>query len=350
MTSSSDFPNTHEYRDSMKHISNSIPFGILAVASTALLALAPLANAAKRSAIIGGDNNSGNQATTLLDSTISDAFSYARPGVGAGNATVFLNAHLFCAETPRTANQLSLQPRYQLPSPNSDVWNFPDVYAKTLTYTGGGFGGAGEPELDISTAHGLAGTNMRCLVAQPGSSLDMANVSHGLFDSEYGSGVTPQPPSAGHQNVKVTGESFGGFSGLAVNVIKLETEFDATTPAAVNWTLVDGYNRQALSSLANASWCVLPASWVEGTPPPAQLCDDPGLGVAKLTGAYVRSELSFAVSDPAKFVLVYRSVVGAAASGTPMQGFAALRTGGGLVSAADELQDWFRDDSVWYAF
>ena len=350
MTSCNDFPDTHEYRDSMKRINDSIHFGILAAASTALLAAAPLADAAKRSGVIGGDNSSGNQATTLLDATISDAFAYARPGVGAGNATVFLNAHLFCAETPRVANQLSLQPRYQLPSPNSDVWNFPDVYAKTLSYTGGGFSGAGEPELDISVAHGLAGTNMRCLVAQPGSSLDMASVSHGLFDSTFGSDATAQPPSAAHQNVKVTGESFGGFAGLAVNVIKLETEFDATAPAAVNWTLVDGYNRQALSSLANASWCVLPASWVGGTTPPAQLCDDPGLGVPKQTGAFVRSELSFAVSDPAKFVLVYRSVVGAAAGGTPMQGFAALRTGGGLALAADELQDWFRDDSVWYAY
>lgn len=351
MTSCNDFPDTHEYRDSMKRISNSIHFGILAAASTALLAVAPLADAAKRSITVGGDNGSGNQATALLDSAISDAFRYERPGVGAASATAYMNAHLFCAETPRSANQVSFQPRYQLPAlVGDDVWKFPDVYVSILTYAGNGFSGAGEPALEVAVAHGAASTKMRCLTASSGSSLDMASVSHGLFDSTFGSGATAAPPATAHQNIKVSGQSFSGFGALAVHVVKLETEFDGTTPTAVSWTLVDGYNTKALSAIADASWCVLPAAWVEGTTPPAQLCDDPGLGVAKQTGQFVRTELAFAVNDTPKFVLVYRPVVGTPTVGTAIQGFAALRTGGGLLSASDEAQDWYHDDSIWYAY
>ncbi|MEP6882840.1 MAG: hypothetical protein ABI866_12655, partial [Dokdonella sp.] len=103
----------------------------------------------------------------------------------------------------------------------------------------------------------------------------------------------------------------------------------------------------------DANWCGLPDLWVEGTPPPPQLCDDTVLalaGVVKETGEFVRHQYSAGVGTGPHYVLVYRPVVGAATSGTPMQGFAALRTGGGMVGVAEESQDWFTDDSVWYNY
>ena len=81
------------------------------------------------------------------------------------------------------------------------------------------------------------------------------------------------------------------------------------------------------------------------------MCDDAILaGVIKDTGQFVRHQISALAGSSAYYVLVYRPVVGTATSGTPSQGFAALRTGGGMVGVAEESQDWFTDDSVWYNY
>ena len=304
--------------------------------------------------LVGGDTTSGDQATVALDGSVPSAFSYVRPVSGAATATAYFNSHVFCAETPRSPNQLSLQPRYQQPaSLGSDVWRFPDVYAHSLVYQGSGAGNAGAPVLVIGQGTSLVNKQFRCLSAQPTDSLLMPNVSQGLFDSGFGNDSTPDEPTGPHQNVAVNAQVFLGFAGKSVSVVKVDTQFDAAAPATTVWTVVDGINTAALSSSVDANWCGLPALWVEGTPPPPQLCDDSVLalaGVVKETGPFVRHQFSASVGSGPHYVLVYRNVVGTATSGTPTQGFAALRTGGGMVGVAEESQDWFADDSVWYNY
>ncbi len=326
-----------------------------AALSVALLAGAGSALAADNvAALIGGDNTSGDQATVALDSTVPNAFSYQRPAVGASTVTAYLNAHVFCAQAPRAESQVTLLPRYQQPvSQGSDVWRFPDVFVQSLVYRGKGVGNAGAPALIIGEAIDAANKQFRCLTSMPTDSILMPNVSHGLFDSGFGSNVTPTVPSGPQQNVTVTGQTFAGFSGQSVSVIKIATQFDFSAPAPTTWTLVDAINTGALSGSANANWCGLPAVWVEGTPPPVQLCDDPALavaGVVKETGLFVRHQYNAAVGSSPHYVLVYRPVVGTATSGTPKQGFAALLTGGGMSGESEESQDWFTDDSVWYNY
>jgi hypothetical protein len=306
------------------------------------------------STLVGGDIVSGDQATVALDAEVPNAFSYVRPPSGPATATAYLNSHVFCAETPRAPNQLSVLPRYQLPaSIGNDVWRFPDIYAHGLVYKGTGAQDAGAPGLLIGQAASLVSKQFRCLSALPISSLDVPNVSHGLFDTGFGGNTLPTEPAGPHQNVTVGAEVFAGFSGLAVSVVKLDTQFDPSSPATVVWTLVDGFNTSALSSANDANWCGLPPAWIEGTTPPPQLCDDAVLvtaGVIKETGPFVRHQFSATVATATHYVLVYRSVVGTATSGTPYQGFAALRTGGGIVGVAEESQDWFSDDSVFYNY
>jgi hypothetical protein len=307
------------------------------------------------SALVGGDTASGDQATLALDAEVPNAFSYVRPPTGAATATAYLNAHVFCAETPRSATQVSVLPRYQLPAPiGNDVWRFPDIYAHSLVYQGTGAQNAGAPGLLIGQATSVVSKQFRCLSAQPISSLDLPNVSHGLFDTGFGGDtLLPTEPAGPHQNVTVGAQVFPGFAGLAVSVVKVDTQFDPSSPASVIWTLVDGFNTSALDSAGNASWCGLPLAWVEGTTPPPQLCDDSVLttaGVVKETGPFVRHLVSATFPSVPHYVLVYRSVVGTATSGTPSQGFAALRTGGGMVGVSEESQDWFTNDSVWYNY
>ncbi|MBL0162906.1 MAG: hypothetical protein IPP82_04415 [Xanthomonadales bacterium] len=323
-----------------------------AALSIALLAGAGSAFAVDNVAtLVGGDLISGDQATVALDGAVANAFSYSNSGSG-GVATVYLNAHVFCAEAPRVPSQIAVQPRYQLPAAvGNDVWKFPDVYAHSLSYQGGGAQNAGAPTLLIGQADKALSKQFRCLSAQPGDSLDRPNVSHGLFDSGFGGTVTPTPPSGPSQNVTVNAQTFGGFAGQAVSVVKIDTQFDPTAPTGVVWTLVDGFNTSALSALAGATWCGLGTLWVEGTSPPPQLCDDAILaGVIKESGQFVRHQFSALPGFTAYYVLVYRPVVGSATAGTPRQGFAALRTGGGMVGVAEESQDWFTDDSVWYTY
>jgi hypothetical protein len=306
------------------------------------------------SALVGGDIASGDQATVALDAEVPNAFSYVRPASGPATATVYLNSHVFCAETPRSPDQVSVLPRYQLPaSIGNDVWRFPDIYAHSLVYQGGGVQNAGAPGLLIGQAASLVSKQFRCLSAQPISSLDIPNVSHGLFDAGFGGNTLPTEPSGPHQNVTVGAEVFPGFAGLAVSVVKVDTQFDLSSPATVVWTLVDGFNASALSPTIDANWCGLPLAWIEGTTPPPQLCDDAVLvnaGVIKETGPFVRHQFSAIAASVPHYVLVYRTVVGTATSGTPSQGFAALRTGGGMVGVAEESQDWFSNDSVWYNY
>ncbi|MCB1570829.1 MAG: hypothetical protein KDI72_07280 [Xanthomonadales bacterium] len=312
-------------------------------------------------ALVGGDLASGDQATLALDASIASAFSYTKPVSGPATATAYFSQHVFCAETPRTPNGLSLRPRYQLPaSVGNDVWQFPDVYVQSLAYSGGG-----APALRIGEAASAGFKQFRCLSAIPGSSLEPWHVSHGLFDEGYGDyigaanaalGTPPprDPPSGPHQNIKVVAESFGGFTGKSVSVVRLEMQFDASVPANTDWTLVDAYNTSALSSLVDAEWCLLRSDWVDGTPPPANLCNDAAIlmpGFGPESGPFVRRSVSFTSVAPGPFyVLVSRSTSGTPTVGTPIQGFAALRTGGGMPGVADELQDWFAEDSVWYNY
>lgn len=324
-----------------------------AALSVALLAGAGSALAVDNvAALVGGDTASGDQATVALDSAVPDAFSYQRPAIGPATATAYFNSHVFCAETPRAPNQLSLQPRYQQSaSLGSDVWQFPDVYARSFVYQGSGVGNAGAPALVIGQATSQVNKQFRCLTSHPGGSLDFPNVSQGLFDSGFGGNTTPTEPTGPHQNVTVNAEVFGGFSNLSVSVVKVNTQFDFSNPAGVVWTLVDGFNTSALSAVADATWCGLGTLWIEHTTPPPMLCDDALLsGTIKQNGAFVRHQFSAPASSLPYYILVYRPVVGAATSGTPIQGFAALRTGGGLVGAAEESQDWYTDDSVWYNY
>ena len=338
----------------MKLISKTLYRGLQAAVSLALAVAAGSASADGVSTLIGGDAESGDQATVTLDTSVPSAFSYVRGVSGAATATAYLNSHVFCAETPRSATQVSLRPRYQLPaSVGNDVWQFPDVYAHSLSYQGSGANNAGPAALVIGQASRPTGKQFRCLSSQPAGSLDFPNVSHGLFDSGFGGTTTPDEPAGAHQNVTVSAQSFGGFGGISVSVVKIDTQFDVAQPAATVWTLVDGFNASALSSFVDANWCGLPALWIEGTTPPPQLCDDSVLalgGVVKETGPFVRHQFSAAVGSGPHYVLVYRTVIGTATSGTPSQGFAALRTGGGITGAPEELQDWFTDDSVWYNY
>ncbi|HET9033907.1 MAG TPA: hypothetical protein VFN25_13515 [Dokdonella sp.] len=330
----------------------------LAGSLKAALSLALLAGAGSVLAIdnvatlVGGDTASGDQATVALDSTVPGAFSYQRPPSGVATATAYLNSHVFCAETPRAPTQVSLHPRYQQSvTLGSDVWQFPDVYVHSFTYQGGGVGNAGAPALVIGQATSQVNKQFRCLSSFPGSSLELPNVSMGLFDSGFGGNTTPTAPSGPHQNVTVNAELFSGFSGLSVSVVKIDTQFDFSNPAGVVWTLVDGFNTSALSPLADATWCGLGTLWIEHTTPPPQLCDDALLsGTIKESGAFVRHQFSAPASSLPYYVLVYRPVVGVASAGTPIQGFAALRTGGGMVGVAEESQDWYTDDSVWYNY
>lgn len=334
-------------------MSNRLVVSLRAALSVALLAGAGSVMAVDNVAtLVGGDEVSGDQATVALDGAVANAFSYSNPGIGSNTATAYLNAHVFCAETPRAQTQISLQPRYQLPAQvGNDVWKFPDVYVHSLSYQGSGAQNAGAPVLLIGQAAKAVSKQFRCLSAQPGGSLDLPNVSHGLFDSGFGGSVMPALPSGPSQNVTVSAQTFSGFGALAVSVVKVDTQFNVSAPAGVVWTLVDGFNTAALSANANATWCALPLSWVEGTSPPPQLCDDAILaGTIKEVGPFVRHQFSALAGSTAHYVLAYRSVVGSATSGTPTQGFAALRTGGGMVGVAEESQDWFTDDSVWYNY
>lgn len=324
-----------------------------AALSMVLLAGASSALAADQVAtLIGGDTTSGDQATVALDSSVPGAFTYQRPSSGPATATAYLNSHVFCAETPRSPEQISLRPRFQQSvAQGSDVWQFPDVYAHSLVYQGSGFGKAGAPALFIGQGTNLVDKQFRCLTSFPGSSLDFPNVSQGLFDSGFGGNITPTAPTGTHQNVTVQADTFTGFSGLSVSVVKVDTQFDFVNGAGVVWTLVDGFNTSALSPVADATWCGLGTLWVEGATPPPQLCDDSLLvGVVKQNGPFVRQLITAPLGSTPYYVLVYRPIVGVATAGSPKQGFAALRTGGGIVGLAEESQDWYTDDSVWYNY
>ena len=328
--------------------------GLRAALSLALVSGAGSA-LADVSALVGGDTASGDQATVALDSAVPNAFSYMRPVFGQSNATAYFNAHVFCAQTSVPSTQVSLRPRYQLPvSIGPDVWQFPDVQVGSLDYQGSGFQNAGAPSLRIGQASSPAAKQFRCLSAHPGGSLELPNVSQGLFDSGFGGNVTPALPTGPNQNVTVSAQMFGVVSGQAVSVVKIETQFDPTAPASVGWTLLDGFNTSAFSVLADATWCGLPDPWIEGTPPPPDLCDDATLvqaGVVKQIGTFVRHSFNAVVGSAPHYVLAYRPLAaGTPTSGTPSQGFAAVRTSGGMVGVAEETQDWFTDDSVWYNY
>ena len=304
-------------------------------------------------ALVGGDTVSGDQATVALDAAVPNAFSYASPVVGQSNATAYFNSHVFCAQTSVPATQVFLRPRYQLPvSIGPDVWQFPDVQVQSLRYQGSGYLNQGAPALQIGQATSQIAKQFRCLSAQPGGSLELPNVSQGLFDSGFGGNLAPAPPSGPHQNATVSAEMFGVVGGQAVSVVKIETQFDPTNPAGVVWTLLDGFNTAAFSPLADATWCGLGTTWVEGTTPPPMLCDDPILaGAIKETGPFIRHQFSALVGSSAYYVLAYRPLsAGTPTAGTPAQGFAVLRTGGGMTGVPEEAQDWFTDDSVWYNY
>jgi hypothetical protein len=318
-------------------------------------------------ALAGGDQNSGDQATLVLDSSVPEAFTLTKPGSGGPVATAWFGAHLFCVELAGISNQLVLAPRWQQPvEVGDDVWQFPQVSVPNLTYQGSGFQNAGAPSLRIGVAANAALTRFRCLTAHARSSLEPWDVSHGGFDSGYGdyfgpdhaAANTPPPqvaPSAAHQNVKVVAEQFGGFAGKSVSVVRVEMQFDGVLPASTEWTLVDAINTSALSSRTDATWCLLRADWVEGTTPPSQLCNDAAIlmpGFGPESGRFVNRALGFSVVTPGPYyVLVERTLAEETpTAGTAIQGFAALRTAGGMVGVADELQDWYPNDSVWYNF
>ena len=342
-------------------------FGSLRAAlSLALLAGSVSAQANNVAALVGGDLVSGDQATMALDASIPAAFSLEKPTAGQPVATAYFNTHLFCAQLPGTANPLVLQPRWQQSvDVGNDVWQFPTVSVQSLVYQGSGFQNTGAPALRIGEAANAAVKRFRCLTAHAGSSLEPWAASHGLLDSGYGDYVgatysapnTPPPqvaPTAPHQNVKVVAEMFGGFASKTVSVVRVEMQFDVI-PVATEWTLVDAVNTSALAARTDAEWCLLRADWVEGTTPPSQLCNDasilmPGFGAQ--SGPFVNRSLGFSVLAPGPYyVLVARTnASGTPTAGTAIQGFAALRTNGGMIGVADELQDWYPNDSVWYNF
>lgn len=341
----------------MKLMNTNLAGSLRAALSIALLAGASVASADNTAALIGGDIVSGDQATVALDSNVPSAFTFQKPSVGPSTATAYFNSHVFCAESPIQPSQVTLQPRFQQPvSAGSDVWRFADVYLQSFTYQSNGFQNNGAPVLFLGQAASLATGQFRCLNSVPGGSTEFPNVSQGLFDSGFGGNSGPTPPSGPHQNIIVSGESFSGagFPGKAVSVVSVEMQFDPSQPAAAVWTLIDGFNTSALSASTDANWCLLRADWVGGSVPPAGLCDDNSIlfpGFFKETGPYVHRTLTFPAGSPGPFyVLVYRDIVGSAATGTPEQGFAAIRTGGGMAGVAEEMQDWYSDDSVWYVY
>ena len=339
----------------MKLMNTYLAGSLRASLSLALVAASGAVFADGTSALIGGDHVSGDQATVELDATVPSSFTFSKPAFGASTATAYFNSHVFCADSPIQPSQISLLPRFQQSvSQGSDVWRFPDVYLQSFVYQGSGNLNQGAPTLYLGQASSLATSQFRCLNSFPGNSGEFPNVSQGLFDSGFGGNIAPTPPSGPHQNIVVSGESFGGFSGKAVTVVSVEMQFDPTTPAAASWTLVDGFNTSALSALTNANWCLLRSDWVAGSVPPADLCDNSGIlfpGFFKETGPYVNRTLVFPINNPGpSYVLVYRDVVGTPTAGTPAQGFAAIRTAGGMAGAPEEMQDWYSDDSVWYVY
>lgn len=339
----------------MKLMNKYLAGSLRATFSLALCAASGSVFAAGTSALIGGDHVSGDQATVELDGAVPSPFTFSKPASGASTAMAYFSSHVFCADSPIQPSQISLLPRFQQPvAQGSDVWRFPDVYLQSFVYQGSGMLNAGAPTLYLGQASSLATSQFRCLNSFPGASGEFPNVSQGLFDSGFGGNLAPTPPSGPHQNIVVSGESFPGFSGKAVTVVSVEMEFDPTAPAGAVWTLVDGFNTSALSALTNANWCLLRADWVAGSVPPADLCDNSGIlapGFFKETGPYVNRTLVYSVSSTNPFyVLVYRDVVGTPTAGTPAQGFAAIRTSGGMAAAPEEMQDWYSDDSVWYVY
>lgn len=352
-----------------------VQFSVAASSLKAAVALSILAFAANPalaevSALIGGDTVTGDQATIALDVAVPEAFSYSKPATGNAVATAYFNWHLFCAETPRTTTLVTLKPRYQLPAAvGADIWKFPEIFVQNLVYQGTGSDHSGAPGLVIGESTDAEAPHYRCLSALPAGSSEPWYANLGLFSNNFGdyigaSNTSPStppsqdPPSGPHQNIKVTAQTFPGFADQVVNVVKVEVQFDETTPTYLDATLVDAYNTQALSPLAspNATWCLLTPTWVEGTVPPATLCNDAANrfpGYPKETGAFVRRDIGFAASFPGPFyVLVARNVAtgGLPTVGTPTQGFAVLHTGGGLVGVPRESQDWYTDDSVWYNY
>lgn len=342
-----------------------------AALSLALLAGAALAQSgtafADVAALTGGDQISGNQATLALDTSVPGAFTLSKPGSGGPVATAYFGAHLFCTELAGISSQLVLAPRWQQAvDVGDDVWQFPQVSVPSLIYQGSGFQNAGAPSLQVGVAINSALTRFRCLSAHAGSSLEPWHVSHGGFDNGYGdyfgptyaAANTPPPqnaPSAPHQNIKVVAEQFAGFAGKAVSVVRVEMQFDGVLPASTEWTLVDAINTSALSSRNDATWCLLRADWVEGTTPPSQLCNDAAIlmpGFGPENGRFVNRALGFSVVTPGPYyVLVARPLADETpTAGTAIQGFAALRTAGGMIGVGDELQDWYPNDSVWYNY
>lgn len=312
-------------------------------------------------AIVGGSIAAGDQATIALDVDVPQALSYTR-SAGVSTVNAYFNWHLFCAETPGAASSVLLQPLFQLPTPATDIWKFPNVFVNDLEYSGSGFQGAGNPVIRIGQS--APAPRYRCLSAIPGSSLEPWTVNRGLFADGYGDYVgannstigtlPPQTaPSGPHQNVKVTAQQFPGLvAGREVSVVRVEVQLDAAGPAQVDFTVVDGYNAAALN--ADAKWCLLTPAWVDGTTPPTDLCNNASIlfpGVPAQAGSVVRTAMGFYPTFAGPFyVLVSRGIVGVASAGTAKQGFAALRTGGGLSGVAEELQDWYPNDSVWYNY
>ncbi len=312
--------------------------------------------------MIGGTTAAGNQVTVALADDVPTPLTYDNLAIKGPEAVAYLNWHVFCAQTGTTSGALRLSPRYQLPAPAVDVWKFASTPIEDLSYD---FSGGG---LVLHINNDAAIPRMRCLSALPGDggSASPGYVNRGLFAEGFGDyigGVTPTPPAptGPHQNVKVSAEQFPGLvAGREVVVVRVENEFDPTSPAQVSWTLVEGFNTAALSPPSagpdsdKVKWCLLRPDWVTGTTPPTALCADPGIqfpGLSEQTTEFVRMGLGFHVTFPGPFhVLVSRAVNGAPAAGTPKQAFAAVRTGGGLSGVAEEMQDWYPNDSVWYTY
>jgi len=337
----------------MKLMNTYLVASLRAALSLALLAGTGAVYAEPTEALIGGNLVSGDQATVALDATNPSAFSVSKPAVGPSTATAYFGSHIFCAELSPQPSQVSLLPRFQQTDANGDVWLFPSVFLHSFKYEGSGYQNGGVPTLYLGQASNLASSGIRCLSSIPGPSTEFPNVSQGLLDSGFGGDVPPTPPSGPHQNIVVSGESFAGYPGKSVSVITVTMQFDPGQPAAAVWTLIDGFNDRALIG-TGANWCLLRTDWIAGSAPPAGLCDDPSIiipGFHKETGPFVQRTLGFPAGNPGPYhVLVYRDAVGFATAGTPKQGFAAIRTSGGMALAPEEMQDWYSDDSVWYAY
>ncbi|MEO8011477.1 MAG: hypothetical protein ABI650_07530, partial [Dokdonella sp.] len=239
---------------------------------------------AQVSALVGGSTTAGDQVTIALDASVPEALSIEYTA-GVLTATAYFNWHVFCADVLGApgANTIRVLPRYQLASPSFDVFRFPNIEVTSLTR--GSDTQSGSPIVRIGADE--ASPRQRCLSALPGSSLQPWSVNRGLFQEGFGDYVgannsalgtlPPQtPPSGPHQNVKVTAQQFPGLvAGKEVAVIRVETQFDMTSPTPVSWAVVDAYNASALGS--QATWCLLTPAWVDGTTPPANLCADPSI-------------------------------------------------------------------------